>query len=176
MDLNAWVSPGRSYLSFSTDHSLPLDKKNATRKFINTGSQLCPSRYHILRAPKFNYQPFFSLWAPQLTHIIWKNKFYLRGRWPSAHPTLMKNYQLLSSSMSYETLRGPELSPLAPYYMGHCHPPLFHVIRYQVAIVCDIMVCSAAKHQRLFCPTPVQTNPNKVLNRASKFSLFAKEL
>jgi hypothetical protein len=32
--------------------------------------------------------------------------------------------------MSYETLRGPELSPLAPYYMGHCHPPFFHLIWY----------------------------------------------
>src|SRR5258708_6280253 len=48
----------------------------------------------------------------------------------------MKNNIFMSSSMSYEPLRGPELSPLAPYYMGHCHPLLFHVIWYQVAIVC----------------------------------------
>ena len=38
--------------------------------------------------------------------------------------------------MSYETLKAPELSPLAPCNMGVCHLPLFHVIWYQVAIVC----------------------------------------
>jgi hypothetical protein len=39
--------------------------------------------------------------------------------------------------MSYETLKAPELSPLAPCNMGVCHLSLFHVIWYQVAIVCD---------------------------------------
>ena len=110
------------------------DKKNAARKSINTGLQPCPSRYNILHAPKFNYSCSGLLSSPILYGT---NNIYLREGSPSAHPSLMKNYILMSSSMSYETLRGPELSPLAPYYMGHCHPPFFHVIWYQVAIVCE---------------------------------------
>jgi hypothetical protein len=42
--------------------------------------------------------------------------------------------------MSYETLKAPELSPLAPCNMGVCHLSLFHVIWYQVAIVCGLYV------------------------------------
>ena len=33
--------------------------------------------------------------------------------------------------MSYETLKAPELSPLAPCNVGVCHLPLFHVIWYK---------------------------------------------
>jgi len=133
VDLYTWVSPGRSYSSFSTDYLLPLGQKNAAGKSINTGPRPCPSRYNILRAPKFNYPCSGLLSSPILYGT---NNIHLREGSPSAHPSLMKNYILMSSSMSYETLRGPELSPLAPYYMGHCHPPFFHVIWYQVAIVC----------------------------------------
>jgi len=130
VDPNTWIPPSRNHSIFSADYLSLLGQKNAAGKSINTGSQPCPGRYNILRAPKFDYPLFSSLWASQLTHIIWKNKIYLRGRWPSAHPSIIKNCQLMSSSMSYEPSRGPELSPLAPYYLGHCHPPLFHIIWY----------------------------------------------
>ena len=49
----------------------------------------------------------------------------------------MKNYGVLGSFMLYEAGKTPQLSPLAPYNMGHCHFPLFHGIWDQVTIVCD---------------------------------------
>jgi len=39
--------------------------------------------------------------------------------------------------MLYEAGKTPQLSPLAPYNMGHCHFPLFHGIWDQVTIVCE---------------------------------------
>ena len=94
VDLNTWVSPSRSYSSFNTDS---LGWKNAAGKSINTGSWPCPSRYNILRAPKFNYQSFSSLWAPQLTHIIWKKQHLFKGG------------TTLSSPITYEELYIHEL-------------------------------------------------------------------
>ena len=40
--------------------------------------------------------------------------------------------------MLYEAGHTPQLSPLAPYNMGHCHFSLFHGIWDQVTIVCVI--------------------------------------
>jgi len=38
----------------------------------------------------------------------------------------MKNYGVLGSFMLYEAGKTPQLSPLTPYNMGHCHISLFH--------------------------------------------------